>query len=75
MIENKIYDIIEDYECGIDIYSWGADDKVAEYLASANIEFTHLFSMWPNEQGGCAMFAWIENNRLHSICFNIIKEV
>ena len=78
MVENKVYDILENRECLIDIYAWGTDDEVAEFLSTSPAvrTFHHMVGMWPNMEGGCAFFSWVENDgSLHSVGFDMIKNL
>lgn len=69
--ENQIYDILEDYAIGIDTYEWDTDEVIVNFLTEKNLEFKHIVSMWPNMEGYCAFFSWIENGKLYAIAFDV----
>ena len=38
-IENKIYDIMEEFEIGCDLYQYAVTDKIAEWFGDFHIEY------------------------------------
>ena len=69
-IENKIYDIMEEFEIGCDLYQHSVTDKIAEWLCDLHIEYQLCCSDWPNEEGGVCAIAFIEDGYPHLIIFD-----
>ena len=75
-IEDAIYDMMDDYIAGSDIYNEGLVSAVTDFLTNynRNIEWNLAGSEWPNCSGGACHVSWIESGHLHSIGFDYIKE-
>lgn len=73
-VEQYVYDILDGYDEGIDIYKHEVVDKIAEYLNSLPSPFQFQYSCedWPNMQGGCYTLAFVDNDKLHMVGFNYV---
>ena len=71
-IVNEIYDILDSYETeGVDLYSYGATDAIADYLTNrVKIDFNLCCSEWPNEEGGVCAVAFIDKGHSQLILFD-----
>ena len=72
IIENNIYEIMEDYIKGIDIYEYQLTDVIGDYFINHNIEFQLVCSDWSDHSGGICSFSWMENGHSHLIVFEYI---
>ena len=57
MLIKKIYDILEKYEIGCDIYSPEAVDEIKLAIAEADTSFEYDCSNWQDMEGFTAAFA------------------
>ena len=69
-IENKIYDVMEEFEIGCDLYKHSLTDKLAEWFGELNIEYQLCCSDWPNEEGGVCAVAFVEDGYPHLVVFD-----
>ena len=69
-IENKIYDITEEFEIGCDLYQHAVTDKIAEWLSNLHVEYQLCCSDWPNEEGGVCAVAFVEDGYPHLVVFD-----
>ena len=71
-IENKIYDIMDDYTVGIDTYEAELVMVIADYFNDEHpkVEWNLCCSEWPDLTGGACFVSWIESGHLRAICFD-----
>ena len=77
-IEQEIYDRMEDYTAGCDLYYEVFVDVVANYFtkeAAPRVkEWLLNCSSWPDESGGVCAVSWIElDNHMHMVMFDYVK--
>ena len=60
-IKNDIYDIMDEYLAGSDLYEEDLIDVICKFFEDNNIEFQYEVAIWPDCYGGSCAFAWIEN--------------
>ena len=74
-IENDLYDIMENYEIGFDLYEEGAVEEISEYFTrKANIQWQLGCSELPDMTGGSCFVSFVDNGTLHMIGFDYRKE-
>lgn len=75
VIENAIYNIMDDYMLGIEIYEEDLVDAVSDFLNNyrPGIVWQLGCSEWPNCEGGSCFVSWIENGHFHMIGFDYKK--
>lgn len=69
-IENKIYDIMEEFEIGCDLYQYAVTDKIVEWFGDLHIEYQLCCSDWTNEDGGVCAVAFVEDGYPHLVVFD-----
>lgn len=57
MLINKIYNILEKYEIGCDIYNPEAVDEIKNAIAEADVSFEYGCNGWQDMEGFTAAFA------------------
>lgn len=57
MLINKIYDILEKYEIGCDIYNPEVVDEIKNAIAEADTSFEYGCNSWQDMEGFTAAFA------------------
>lgn len=74
-IENIIYEAMEDYEMGIELYEEGLVDMITDYFINyfPSTEWKLVCSPWPDMSGGVCSVSWMENGHIHMIMFDYIK--
>ena len=72
-IEEKIYNLMEDYEIGTDIYDFSLTEKLVDWFTNLHIEFQLCCSEWPNGEGGVCSVAFVEEGFPHLIVFDYYK--
>lgn len=74
-IEDEIYGIMEDYECGLDLYGEGLVPVVADFLTNCGtkIEWQLCCSEWPDMTGGACFISWVEEGHIHAIGFDYVR--
>lgn len=75
-IEDKIYDMMEGHEAGVEVYEEALTDILADYLTKEyrGMEWNLVCSPWPNMNGGVCAVSWIEEGHLHMIMFDYVKK-
>ena len=75
-VEDEIYEMMDDYVEGSDLYNEGLVSAVTDFLTNYNpgVEWNLGCSEWPNCSGGSCFVSWIENGHLHMIAFDYKKE-
>ena len=75
-IEDKIYDMMEGHEAGVEVYEEALTDLISDYLTKnfPGMEWNLGCSPWPNMDGGVCFICWIEEGHLHSIVFDYVKK-
>lgn len=75
-IEDEIYEMMDDYEYGTNLYEEGLVSAITDFLTNYNpgVEWNLACSEWPNCSGGVCYVSWIENGHLHMIGFDYKKE-
>lgn len=69
-IENEIYDLIEEYEIGLDRYEKEVSDEIMNYFScKKDIQWQLDCAEWPDMTGGVCYVSFIENNVLHMLKF------
>ena len=76
VIEDEIYEMMDDYMVGLNIYNEGLVSAVTDFFINHNpiVEWNLDCSEWPNCEGGACFVSWIENGHLHMIGFDYKKE-
>lgn len=72
-IKNALYDIMDDYEIGFDLYDEGVVDAITDFFESycPNIQqWDTEHNTWPDETGACHVFTWLENGNIQMIMFD-----
>ena len=70
-IVNEIYDIMEDYEIGVETYAYDVTDAITEYFTNnLKMEYNLCCAEWPNEEGGVCAVAFIDNGHPQLIMFD-----
>ena len=60
---DDIFNLLEDYTAGIDIYKYEATDAVVDYLCkTAKTEYNLACSAWPNMEGGVCAISFLDEN-------------
>ena len=74
-LENEIYDIMEVFEIGFDIYEERLVDAISDFFAEFKRDIEHriVCSEWPDCSGGVCFVCWIENGHLGSVSFDYKK--
>lgn len=74
MVEQHIYDILEDYTEGMDTYNHEAIEKIAEYLYSLPepFQFQYFCNDWPNMMGGEYSLAFVDMGKLYMMGFDYV---
>ena len=72
MIENTIYDIIENYKITTDTYSPEGIQVIEHFLnalrrINPSFQFHEIYSSFPDESGAFISFCWIEDEKLYHI--------
>lgn len=70
VIKDEIYNIMDEYLAGSDIYEEATMDAIHDYFKNEEIEYTFDASSWPNMDGGTAVFAWVENGHAQIVIFD-----
>lgn len=71
IIENTLYDIMEGYEIGFELYEYDAVKEIIEYFnRKPDIQWQLTCSEWPNETGGVCSVSFIDTGTLHLITFD-----
>ena len=75
-IEDAIYDMMDNYMLGMEIYEERLVDVVSDFLGNhcSSIEWQLGCSEWPDCSGGTCFVSWIEAGHLHSIGFDYKKK-
>lgn len=75
-IENQIYEMMDDYIVGSDIYEEGLVDAVIDYFMDyyPTDEWKLACSPWSDMSGGVCAVSWIENGHCHMVMFDYRKE-
>ena len=75
-IEDEIYEMMDDYMLGIEIYEEGLVNAISDFLSNhcPNIKWQLGCSEWPDCSGGACFVSWIEADHLHMIGFDYKKE-
>ena len=76
-VEDEIYDTMESYVAGSDLYNEGLVDAITDYFTNYNpaAEWKLCCSPWPNMAGGVCSVCWIEDGHVHMVAFDYVKEV
>lgn len=71
-IEDDIYELMEEYMCGIDIYEYILTDAIADYFLEHRpiVEWKLACTQWPNCEGGACAISWVEDGNLNMIMFD-----
>lgn len=71
-IEDDIYGIMDDYQCGIDTYDCGLMDAISDYFCNHTpiVQWRLGTSLWPNMEGGVCAVSWWEDDNLNMIMFD-----
>lgn len=74
-IENEIYDIMEAYIAGIDLYEERLINRLIEFFKGkySGVEWLLSCNQWPGLSAGTCSISWIENGHLHMINFDYTK--
>ena len=69
-IENEIYDVIEPFEVGIDVYDPAAVDAVIDFLYN---NYSHIkYTYWCGSAGFC--MAFVDDGYPHMVTFDVYEE-
>ena len=60
-IKNDIYDIMDEYLAGSDLYEEDLIDTICCFFEDNEIEYQFDISYWPDYMGGVCALAWIED--------------
>ena len=76
LIEDEIYEIMDDYEYGTNLYEEGLVSAITDFLSNDTYGFEWNLgcSEWPDCSGGVCYVSWIEGGHLHMIGFDYKKE-
>lgn len=76
LIEDEIYEMMDDYEYGTNLYEEGLVYAITDFLTNHTYGFEWNLgcSEWPDRTGGVCYISWIENSHLHMISFDYKKE-
>ena len=71
-IKNALYDIMDDYEIGVDLYEEGVVDAITDFFENyrADVHWDTENNSWPNEAGFCHVFTWLEDGNIQMIMFD-----
>ena len=71
-IVQDIYDIMADYEEGIDLFSYEAVDAIADYCQDCFISdrYEICCNEWPDETGGCCAIAIVDDGYPFLVMFD-----
>ena len=72
-VRQDIYNILEEYNCGIDVYDEDAIGAICDYFNSHNFQWRLNTCDLPNMTGGICYYSWIENNNLFMEGFDYNK--
>lgn len=73
-IENDLYNIMEEYQIGIELYEYDVVDKVSDYLSQKfNIQWQLGCTEWQDMTGGVCYISFIDNSILHMLGFDYRK--
>lgn len=74
-IENTLYDIMESYEIGLDLYEEGVVSAITDYFSDyvTNIQWQLGCTEWQDMTGGVCYISFIDNGTLHMIGFDYRK--
>lgn len=68
-IEDEIYDVIEPFEVGVDLYEEKVVDTIINFL---NNNYPHIkYTYWAGSSGFC--IAFVDNSYPHMISFDLIE--
>ena len=75
-LEDKIYEMMENYEVGTELYEEALTGVLADYLTKnfPGMEWKLGCSPWPNMEGGVCAVSWFEGWYLHMIMFDYVKK-
>ena len=76
LIEDEIYEMMDDYIVGSDTYDEGLVSAITDFLSNDTYGFEWNLgcSEWPDCSGGVCYVSWIEGGHLHMIGFDYKKE-
>lgn len=75
-IENTLYDIMEDYEIGVELYQEEVVEEISNYFSTLpNVQWQLGCTAWQNDLGGVCYVSFIDNGTLHQIGFDYKKGV
>lgn len=69
-IKNDIYNIMDEYIVGSDLYEEYLIDTICHFFEDNEIKYQFDVSHWPDDFGGECAFAWIENGHPQMIMFD-----
>ena len=71
-IEDEIYEMMDDYMVGMDIYEYGLIDAIIDYFCNhiPSVQWRLCYTPWPDIEGGVCSVAWIEDGNIQMITFD-----
>lgn len=73
-IENALYNIMESYEIGFDLYDGSVVEEIPNFFFhKPNVQWQLSCSEWPDMTGGVCSISFIDNGTLHMISFDYKK--
>ena len=69
-IENTVCDILEHYECALDIFQEESLMEVIPFMESQGVEWFYTSTLLP-EGGASIVMTWIENEHLHAMQWTV----
>ena len=74
VIENEIYDLLDDYMLGMDFYEYGAVDAITDFFMNHKkiLEWMLACTVCDHDLGECAV-SWIEDGHLQMTMFSYEK--
>ena len=68
-IENEIYDVIEPFEVGVDLYETEAVGAITDFLYN---NYSHIkYNYWAGSKGFC--IAFVDDGYPHMISFDLVE--
>ena len=76
VVEDRIYEMMDDYIVGSDTYEEGLVDAITNYFTNCYPakEWQLACSPWPDMSGGVCAISWIEDGHCHMVMFDYRKE-
>lgn len=71
-IINQVYDLMDEYAYGLDIYLRGLIDALINFFDKElpNVQWTYECSTFPDEEGGVCAFCWVEDGHPQMVIFD-----